>query len=1147
MRRVPLQAIALLALVLTPCFRAFALDPSLEVNQYAHTAWRSREGLPGKGELVSIAQTPDGYLWLATEMDTLLRFDGVRAVPWKPGVQTNVYSLLAARDGTLWMGLESGLASWKDGVLTQYKELDGYVVRWISEDGAGTVWVGSVEVPGGRVCAIREGTARCQGADGSLGRYVAGLCVDGEQLWVYAETGLWQWKPTPTRLPSVGKPEGLFVSRMMCAKDAGRLLISLPDGMKHLVDGKLVADVPPELSTRSYVTAMLRDRDGALWIGTGNQGLIHIREGRVDRFTHADGLSGNIIQTLFEDREGNVWVVTLDGLDRFRNFSVPTLSIDQGLSGSEVWSVLAARDGSLWLADRNGLHRWKDGRMSVYRGDNGPGRRPGSLLEDSHGRLSISTDDGLAVFTNGRFARVSQELRGQVHSLVEDSDGQVWFSEDLEGSQSIGRILDGHVVGRIPRSRLGFEPSFLFLTPDPHRGGLWIGGRQRFAYFRDGEVQRAYGATDGVPEGDVNDLHLDDDGTVWASTDNGLVQLRDGKLRVLTTSNGLPCASVDWLREDEAHTSELLMNCGLLRLPRADLEAWVQGSDRPGSATFLEAQDGVRIRRNPSYGYRPIVTRSGDGKLWFNSLGGASVVDPRRLSKNELLPPVRIEQVTADGILHWQNYSRDRSAKVSLPPGVRDLQIDFTALALSIPEKVRFRYRLEGQDPQWKEVVNDRRVQYSNLKPGDYVFRVVAANESGRWNEAGAALALFVAPAYYQTRWFRALCLIAGLAGLGALYQLRVRRLKSQERQLRAVIEGLPTMAFSFHADGSVDFLNPRWLEYAGLARDSRAAGERWAATIHPEDVDQHLKKWKTSLSTGVPFENEARHRSGSGEYRWFLVQVVPFRDQHGKIVRWYGTLTDIEDRKRAERERETLQADLAHVNRLSMMGELTASLSHEIRQPIAATMSNAAACLRWLKRSAPDLDEASEAAERIVRDGQRAGEIIERLRSLYLKSPPSRDLVDVKETITELLALMQPEARRRSVSIRLELASALQRITADRVQFQQVLMNLMLNAVEAMKESGGELTIRAQPDADGHLRVSVSDTGVGLPANAGEEIFKAFFTTKPQGSGMGLAISRSIVESHGGRLWATANDGPGATFHFSLPVAGSGRVAATS
>jgi len=383
------------------------------------------------------------------------------------------------------------------------------------------------------------------------------------------------------------------------------------------------------------------------------------------------------------------------------------------------------------------------------------------------------------------------------------------------------------------------------------------------------------------------------------------------------------------------------------------------------------------------------------------------------------------------------------------------------------------------------------------------------------------------------------------LAELGQVFNDTARRLRdlyatlqSSEDRLRLVIDTIPTFAWTVLPDGSEDFVNRHWHEYSGLSA-KESVGSGWEAAVHPADLKRHLEKWRASLASGEPFENEVRYRrAADGQYRWFLSRAVPLRDTRGKIVKWYGISTDIEDRKRAEEERERLRADLAHVNRVSMLGELAASVSHELKQPIAAAMTNAKTCMRWLKRDQPSVEEATAAAMRIVKDGSRATEIIERLRSLYKKDLPQRELVEVNEMIREMVELLRAETNQYAISIRTDLVADLPKITADRVQLQQVFMNLILNAVEAMKETGGVLTIKTEPGQDGQLVISVSDTGVGLPKEKTEQIFDAFFTTKPQGSGMGLSISRTIVESHGGRLWATANNGRGATFHFTLPTA---------
>jgi C4-dicarboxylate-specific signal transduction histidine kinase len=285
--------------------------------------------------------------------------------------------------------------------------------------------------------------------------------------------------------------------------------------------------------------------------------------------------------------------------------------------------------------------------------------------------------------------------------------------------------------------------------------------------------------------------------------------------------------------------------------------------------------------------------------------------------------------------------------------------------------------------------------------------------------------------------------------------------------------------------------------------------------------------------------ESEARVRRMDGDYRWLLIRNVPLHDKPGNIVNWYGTAIDIEERRRAEEALRQAQADLARVNRMTTMGELTVSLAHEVNQPIAAAVTNANTCLRWLTRDHPDVEEARAAATRIVKDGTRAAEIIKRIRSLFKKSQPQRESVDTNEVIREMIILLRGEAIGHSISVRTELAEDLPQVMGDRVQLQQVLMNLMMNSIDAMKEVDGtrELTIKSQRGKNEELLVSVSDTGAGLPPLQADQIFKAFFTTKVQGTGMGLSISRSIVESHGGRLWAAENSPRGASFHFALPT----------
>jgi PAS domain S-box-containing protein len=362
--------------------------------------------------------------------------------------------------------------------------------------------------------------------------------------------------------------------------------------------------------------------------------------------------------------------------------------------------------------------------------------------------------------------------------------------------------------------------------------------------------------------------------------------------------------------------------------------------------------------------------------------------------------------------------------------------------------------------------------------------------------------------------------------------------LRRSEQELRDVINAVPAHVWRASPAGEVDFMNERLQQFIGLSPGD-ILGWDWQTVLHPDDRARFVAEWRAALKDGRGNEGEVRLRRADGKHRWFLMRNMPLRDSAGNIVRWYGTGVEIEDRKRAEQERQRLrqlEADLAHMNRVSMMGELTASLAHEINQPITAAAASATACVRWLRRETPDIVEASAAASKIDSDVRRASDIIERVRSLYRGDTAKREPVNVNEIIQDMIVLLRDAANRNSISICTELDLGLPMIVADRVQLQQVLMNLMLNGIDAMKDTRGDLTVTSTRTEDDQILIAVSDSGCGLPADWTERLFEAFFTTKPQGTGMGLCISRRIVESHGGRLWATDNAVRGATFQITLP-----------
>jgi signal transduction histidine kinase/ligand-binding sensor domain-containing protein len=760
-------------LALSPC--AFALNPELDVSQYAHTPWKIRDGFT-RGIIETIAQTPDGYLWLGTEFG-LLRFDGIKPVPWRPPPDQSgneqrlpsdhITRLLTARDGTLWIGTSDGLASWNNGRLTLYPDLAGSLILALLEDREGSIWASALKVPVGKLCEIRNANIHCYGDDGRFGSGVLGLHEDGMGiLWAGVRTGVWRWKPDPPKFIPL---RGDLSSTALGEGDNGAVLIGRRGGIRRLVEGKTEAYRLPGTSGTVEALSFLRDRDGGLWIATFDRGLVHVHQGRTDSFTLSDGLSGDDVPALYEDREGNIWVSTNNGLDRFREFAVNTFSAKEGLPDARHRAVLAAGDGSIWLGTAAGLGKLSQGEATIYRQPTG--EPPESLFLEGRGRIWVSTRTGVGYFENGHFVPVGAVPRGFVNSMAEDARDNLWIANQDRGLFKVSPDQD---VQQISWTTLGHKDHAYALAADPMQG-LWLGFYNGgIAWFRDGQVRAAYSAADGLAEGRVNDLRFDKEDALWAATEGGLSRLKYGHIATLTAKNGLPCEGVQWTLEDNARSVWMLTPCGLVLVARAELDAWA-GSAPPSRAGLkvLDSSDGVRSDVALST-FTPHVAKSPDGKLWFTTPDGLSVLDPRHLPFNKLPPPVHIETVKING------KERAPDEGLELSHTSNDLEIDYTALSFTNPDRVLYKYKLEGKDADWQDVGTQRYANYGGLPPKKYRFRVMASNNDGVWNEAGAEWNFSITPAYYQTIWFSSLLVLAVAGLLWLLHRLRLRQIAAR-------------------------------------------------------------------------------------------------------------------------------------------------------------------------------------------------------------------------------------------------------------------------------------------------------------------------------------------------------------------------------
>jgi PAS domain S-box-containing protein len=364
-------------------------------------------------------------------------------------------------------------------------------------------------------------------------------------------------------------------------------------------------------------------------------------------------------------------------------------------------------------------------------------------------------------------------------------------------------------------------------------------------------------------------------------------------------------------------------------------------------------------------------------------------------------------------------------------------------------------------------------------------------------------------------------------------------KMRESELNLRQMTETIPEMLWSATPEGAIDYCNARVLDYTGFSADE-IMGNDWTKLLHPDDVEQTVREWMSCVTTGAPYRVEVRtFHAADRTYRWCVTSALPLLDQQGRILKWHGTVVDMHDWKQAQEELRNTQAELAHMTRVMTMGELTASIAHEVNQPLSGIITNASTCLRMLAADPPNVEGARETAQRTIRDSHRASDVITRLRALFSKKDTAIESVDLNEATQEVIALSLSELQRNRVILRPELADDLPLVAGDRVQLQQVILNLVRNASDAMSgvdDRPRRLVIRTERDEGDHVRLSVQDVGAGFGPQRPDKLFEPFYTTKNGGMGIGLSVSRSIVESHHGRLWATPNDGPGATFSFSIP-----------
>jgi len=763
---------------------AHALDPNLRITQYLHRSWRIQDGSSPAG-MYSIAQTSDGFLWFSSESQGMYRFDGVRFVPWTVSLDGRTISSIVAlhgdHTGGLWAIGNREVIHMKGGIVVSHFDLEGLQsLEKVSEDADGSFWLvrSSNAVSDAPLCHVTDRAVNCFGksdgvpispADSVLSDGAGGFWIGGQTALVHWHTGVSEVYPIAALKSNAGQNGAVSLERGPDGALWVGILAQGPGlGLGRWKEGTFKPFVTPTFDgSKVTVYDMIFDHDGNLWVGTAGKGVFRIRGAVVDHFGRTEGLSDDTVRNLFEDREGIVWAVTTGGIDSFRDPRVTTFSALEGLAKNAVSGVLAAGDGTIWVANSESLDHITNGTVSSIRTGSGlPGHQVSSLLQDHLGNLWVGVDDALYLFKNGRFRRLPEPNHkplGLVVGIAEDIQGDIWAA--CGSPRKLVRIHDFQVVEEFSSSQV---PPGHTLAPDPH-GGIWIGTlKGDLVLFRRGALEKFPLHPKGNPVS--RQIIAEEDGSVLAASADGLVGLRNGNVQTLTKANGLPCDSVISFIKDKERHWWLHTGCGVVELPDSELQRWWGNPKIVVQTRVYDRLDGAQPE-TPSFNS---AARSSDGRVWFATGVVLQMVDPSRLSQKAIPAVTYVESITVD------RKELAATENLRLPPHPRDVQIDYTSPTFLIPQKVKFRYRLDGYDRDWHDAGTRRQAFYTDLPPGKYSFRVIAANSDGVWNDSAAKLDFSVAPAYYQTNWFRALCVVAFLALLWAAHRLRVRQLRHQ-------------------------------------------------------------------------------------------------------------------------------------------------------------------------------------------------------------------------------------------------------------------------------------------------------------------------------------------------------------------------------
>jgi ligand-binding sensor domain-containing protein/signal transduction histidine kinase len=774
--RVHVLKLVFLLLLLGGSEPAFALNSQRDLSQFGHEVWLTENGLP-QNTVHAVAQTKDGYIWIGTE-EGLARFDGIKFTVFDkqntPELKSNyIRTLLADGRGALWIGTAEGLVRMLDGKFTLFTTNEGLpsnTIQAVYEDRESNLWVATATGLGlFKSGGLTTFTTRERLISGSI-----------QALFEDAEGALWMATPYGVGRVKDGKftnytvRDGLASNSVRAIQQDrdGRLWFGSLGGLTSFSGGRFTTYTTRDGLPNDRIIALHAGREGDLLVGTAG-GLCRFGNGRFTGFSAGDALSTSTILSLFEDLEGSVWVGTESGgINLLKDTKFTTYTLRNGLSSDLVKSIYANEQGDTWIGtDGGGLNLLKDGKLSVYTTRDGLSSNiVMALFRDRAGNLWAGTPAGLNRFSQGKFTVYTAAdglANNDVRSICADRHDNLWIGT----RGGLTRMKDG--VFRTFTEMDGLPNDLITTLYADAKGTLWIGTLGGLSKLTNEEFTTLT-TKDGLSNDAVISLYEDSDGTLWIGTNGGgLNRLKDGQITAFTTRDGLLDDVVYRILEDGRNNLWLSCRKGVFHIGKKELDDFARGATTSIAPVAYGTADGM-MTRECSGGGDPAGWKDSDGKLWFPTIKGVAMIDPERIKTNAQPPSVVIEQIrTNDQAIPVGN-------RLELPPGTTRFDLYYTAPSFIAPERVRFKYKLEGFDKDWIDSGTRRIAYYTNLRPGAYTFRVIASNNDGVWNETGAAFSLYLKPYFYQTYWFYAVLLLILAVTAWLLFRLRERRMRLQ-------------------------------------------------------------------------------------------------------------------------------------------------------------------------------------------------------------------------------------------------------------------------------------------------------------------------------------------------------------------------------